>query len=87
MPPGRHDGRGGPGGFAVVGGMERESTRQSIPGPATRAEPWRKITDAGMKHSLKERVVILIPLIRWAVKKLRALREENIKARQQVRSR
>jgi hypothetical protein len=32
-------------------------------------------------------VVILIPLIRWVVKKLRARREENLKARQQAQAR
>jgi hypothetical protein len=34
----------GLGGFAVLSEVEEESTWQSIPGPATTAEPWRKIT-------------------------------------------
>ena len=31
--------------------------------------------------------MILIPLIRWVVKKLRARREENLKTRQQAQAR
>jgi hypothetical protein len=69
--------------------MENKSTRQSIPGPATAAAPRCKITGTGNAAARYEGVgaVILIPLIRWVVKKLRARREENLKPRQQAQAR
>jgi len=65
--------------------VERESILQSTPGLTTTASRWLKITGARTKHSLKECTVILIPLIRWVVRKLRNRQHEHFSGRRQSR--
>lgn len=85
--PRRAGWRVGLGGLAVIFEVEPESILQSTPGLTTTASRWRKITGARTKHSLKECTVILIPLIRWVVRKLRNRQHENLRGRRQAQSR